>query len=323
MKTLVKRVLVTGATGFVGRTLCRKFRSEGIDVVAVGRRESDGPWTEFLKLDLTKESVPASVLDGVWGIVHLAGLAHVNADDLDDDPYRALSVVATSRLLEAARDMGISRFIYMSSVKAMGEGNPGGLPARPMDETWPFTPQTLYGYAKREGEQLVLESEVAHPVVIRPAMVFGPGNLGNLPKMEAAILRNRFPPVPENGNRRSMIHVEDLAEFVCRALVRPIAARKAYIACHPEAVSTRQLYDALRQKLGLSPISYSVPLKVLKASAVIGSVLSWMQKRPLPFDLEVYEKLTGSAWYSPELACRELDYRPRRAVVDWILGGAE
>lgn len=322
MKSLAKRVLVTGATGFVGRTLCQKFRAEGIGVVAVGRRETDGPWTEFLKLDLTQESVPLSALEGLWGIVHLAGLAHVNADDLEEDPYRALSVVATSRLLKAAREAGISRFIYMSSVKAMGEGNPAGLPARPMDETWPFTPQSLYGYAKREGEQLVLESEVAHPVVIRPAMVFGPGNLGNLPMMEEAIRRNRFPPIPENGNRRSMIHVEDLAEFVCRALARPIAARKAYIVCHPEAVSTRQLYDALRCKVGLGSISYSVPLTLLKVSAVVGSVLSWVLNRPLPFDLEVFEKLTGSAWYSPDLACRELDYQPRRQVLEWIHGSA-
>lgn len=322
MKSLANRVLVTGATGFVGRTLCQKFRAEGIGVVAVGRRETDGPWTEFLKLDLTQESVPLSALEGLWGIVHLAGLAHVNADDLEEDPYRALSVVATSRLLKAAREAGISRFIYMSSVKAMGEGNPAGLPARPMDETWPFTPQSLYGYAKREGEQLVLESEVAHPVVIRPAMVFGPGNLGNLPMMEEAIRRNRFPPIPENGNRRSMIHVEDLAEFVCRALARPIAARKAYIVCHPEAVSTRQLYDALRCKVGLGSISYSVPLTLLKVSAVVGSVLSWVLNRPLPFDLEVFEKLTGSAWYSPDLACRELDYQPRRQVLEWIHGSA-
>lgn len=322
MKSLANRVLVTGATGFVGRTLCQKFRAEGIGVVAVGRRETDGPWTEFLKLDLTQESVPLSALEGLWGIVHLAGLAHVNADDLEEDPYRALSVVATSRLLKAAREAGISRFIYMSSVKAMGEGNPAGLPARPMDETWPFTPQSLYGYAKREGEQLVLGSEVAHPVVIRPAMVFGPGNLGNLPMMEEAIRRNRFPPIPENGNRRSMIHVEDLAEFVCRALARPIAARKAYIVCHPEAVSTRQLYDALRCKVGLGSISYSVPLTLLKVSAVVGSVLSWVLNRPLPFDLEVFEKLTGSAWYSPDLACRELDYQPRRQVLEWIHGSA-
>lgn len=314
----MKTVFVTGATGFVGRHLCARLKTAGFAVVAVGRRASAGPWDRFLGMDLATEAPSPHELKGVWGIFHVAGLAHVTACRGNHNPYRALCVEATGRLLAAAREAGVSRFLYMSSVKAMGEGNPPGVPLRPMGASSVSEQLGPYGRAKREGEQLVLESRLSHAVVLRPAMVFGPGGKGNLPRMEAAIARRRFPPLPETGNRRSMVHVDDLAELALRALLRPVAAGKTYIVCHPVAVSTRQLYDALRDRLGMGPVSVTVPMGALKVAAISGSAIAWISRRTVPFDREVLSKLTGSAWYDAALAEVELDYVPRHGVLEWI-----
>jgi UDP-glucose 4-epimerase len=252
----------------------------------------------------------------------LASKAHAVAETAADaDSYRPVIVEGTRRVVEAAREAGIGRFIFFSTVKAMGEGNPEGLPLAAMDETWPHTPQSPYGLAKAEAEQLVLESGLEHAVVLRPTMVFGPGEKGNLPRMVEAVRKGRFPPVPENGNKRSMIHVDDLVAFAIRAASRPVAAGRTYILTGPEAVSTRQLYDAIRESLGLPRQSWSIPGWLLGAAAALGSVLGGITGRRLPLDRETLGKLTGSAWYSSARAQRELDYRPRYDVLDWLRKG--
>jgi nucleoside-diphosphate-sugar epimerase len=313
-----RRILVTGATGFVGRCLCSHLTTAGYVVVAVGRQKQPGPWEQFVVADLEREVPHASCFDGLWGIVHLAGIAHVSiAPTAEHNPYFALSVDATQRLLEMARSCGIERFLYMSSVKTMGEGNPREIPLRPIDETWPYSLQSSYGLAKLKGEGLVLASGLPHPVVLRPPMVFGLDNPGNLPRMREAIRNKRFPPLEDNGNRRSMIHVEDLAEYAKRALEISCAANQVYIVCHEEAVSTRQLYDALLEGIGGPPVTFAIPIKLLKMAAVFGSVCSVITSKSVPFDREVFYKLTGSAWYDGSLACRELGFSARYSVLEW------
>lgn len=318
-----KTVLVTGATGFVGRRLCARLQAADFTVVALGRHPEPGPWDHFLCRDLTTEGPAATDMEGLWGIFHVAGLAHVALSQTGENPYRALSVDATERLLQAARTAGVSRFLYMSSVKAMGEGNPSGMPLFPLDTEAPAGLLSPYGLAKWEGEQRVLGSGLAHPVVLRPAMVFGPGGKGNLPRMRQAVLRNRFPPVPETGNRRSMIHVDDLAEVALRAMQQTVAAGKVYLVCHPQAVSTRQLLDAMRAGLGLDPAPVSLPFGLLKAAAALGSAIAVVTGRTVPFDRGVLQKLTGSAWYDARLAEEDLGYVAQRGVLEWLLERGE
>lgn len=315
-------ILVSGATGFLGRRLCERLQREGERVVALGRKRSAGPWDEFIEADLASGRVDPGQLGGIGTIYHLASKAHAVAETpADAESYRPVIVEGTRRLLEAAREAGIGRFIFFSSVKAMGEGNPDGLPLAAMDETWPHTPQSPYGLAKAEAEQLVRESGLEHAVILRPTMVFGPGEKGNLPRMVEAVRRGRFPPVPENGNQRSMIHVDDLMEFAIRAASRPIAAGHTYILAAPEAVSTRQLYDAIRASLGLPRQGWSIPAWMLTLAATAGSVLGGITGRRLPLDRETLGKLNGSAWYSAALAEKELDYRPQNGILEWLRKG--
>ncbi|MEX0332298.1 MAG: NAD-dependent epimerase/dehydratase family protein [Puniceicoccaceae bacterium] len=313
-------ILVTGATGFLGRRLCQRLQDqEGVHIRAVGRRRQDGPWQSFLEVDLAQDSLPSEALEGVSTIYHLASKAHAVSESASAaSSYRPIIVDATRRLLELARKKEVQCFVYMSSVKAMGEGNPAGMNLAPLVEQSPHTPQGPYGLAKAEAEEAVLGSGIEHAVVLRPVMVYGPGEKGNLPRMVEAVRKGRFPPLPDTGNRRSMINVDDLVEFTMRASNYPIAAGKTYILAGDDAPSTRHLYDLIREANGFPPKSWSIPMFVLQAGAFVGSLLGSVIGKRLPLDRETLHKLTGSAWYSSSLAQAELRYKPRHSVDEWL-----
>lgn len=319
MADLGSSILVTGATGFLGRRLCQRLTDEGARVIALGRRRQEGPWDVFHELDLACEDVPESLLAGIGTVFHLASKAHAVAETtVHADTYRPVIVEGTRRLLEASRKAGVERFVYMSSVKAMGEGNPEDRPLVALDEASPHCPQGPYGLTKAEAEKAVLDSGLTHPVVLRPVMVFGPGEKGNLPRMIEAVRKGRFPPLPDTGNRRSMIHVDDLIEFTLRSALYPIGAGKVYILSGTEASSTRELYDAIRASLGMKPVGWSVPMVCLSAAATAGSVLGKLFRRRMPLDRDTLQKLTGSAWYSSLRAQQDLRYQPLHSVTSWL-----
>lgn len=310
---------VTGATGFLGRRLCEHLQAAGEFVIASGRSEQKGPWDKFVEADLDSDGLPGGCLDGVTTVYHLASKAHALGEtSAESGSYKPVIVDGTARVVDEAVESRVPRLIYLSSVKAMGEGNPPGIPLSVMDETAKADPQSPYGIAKAEAEQIVLESKIPHVVVLRPTMVFGPGEKGNLPLMIQAVERGRFPPLPDTGNRRSMVHVDDVVEFAYRAATKPEAAGKTYILAHPEALSTRELYDSIRKSLELGSKSVAVPLILLKTAAGIGTLLGKVLGKRLPLDLEVLQKLTGSAWYSSALAEKELGYCAQQSVRDWL-----
>jgi len=238
-----KSVLVTGATGFIGYRLCERLKEDGHQVIALGRKVCEGPWDRFIECDLCESPPPVDAMEGVSLVYHLASKAHAFGKDSSGEEYESVIVGGTEKLVQLARASGVERFIYMSSVKAMGEGNPEGLPVAPIDEDCPCQPQSPYGVAKFRAEQEVLQAGFPHAVVLRPTMVYGPGGKGNLQRMREAVRKGRFPPIPENGNRRSMIHLDDLMEFVLRSAMEPLASGKTYIlALEVFSSSTRPHY---------------------------------------------------------------------------------
>jgi nucleoside-diphosphate-sugar epimerase len=297
------------------------LQAEGIEVTAFGRTSCDGPWDRFVQGDLSHPELPKEAFTGVSTVFHLAGKAHDFSSMPGDDAYRGIIVDGTRHLVDEARKSGIHRFILMSSVKAMGEGNPPGSKLQPLDEKMDPCPSSPYGRAKLEAEGIVRSAGFQHAVILRPVMVFGRGGKGNLERMREAVRTGRFPPVPENGNRRSMIHVNDLVEFTLRAAVLDSATAGTFILAHGEPVSTRQLYDAVRQSLNLKPVAWSTPLWSLKVLASVGSLLGSLLNRKLPLDRDTLDKLIGSAWYSSRSATTHLGYAPRIPVTQWLQSG--
>lgn len=300
-------VLVTGASGFIGRHLCRRLRDNGFHVRALMRRPVEGPWDAAVRLELGKQAIPPDLLAGVDCIFHLAGKAHAVAEGAGaEEEYQIANVVSTHDLLRAARAEGVRGFVYFSSIKAMGEEGEASAAA---------APDSPYGRSKLAAEQAVLNSgSVPHPVVLRPALVYGPHPKGYLELMIRGVRAGWFPPLPELGNRRSMIHLDDLVEAAMLCARDARACGRSYVVTDGTPYSTRQIYDCILQSLGRRPPRWNLPVGLLRLAAWGGDGIGRLRGHRFLFDTEVLDKLIGSACYDGSQIYRELGFRPRHSL---------
>ena len=306
-------VLVTGASGFIGRHLVERLLRDGRTVRALVRETGRaGEWpaqVEVVAGDVRDPQAMKAAAAGCETVFHLAGKAHALTEvQGDEEVYRAVNADGTRHVLEGAAAGGARRFVLFSSVKAMGEGGD-----RCLDETFGGPPETPYGRSKLEAERLVLEigrRAGFHAACLRFPLVYGPGNKGNLYKMIAAVDHGTFPPLPELGNRRSMVHVADVVRAALLAADQSAANGRCYIVTDGRGYSTRELYELICRALGKRIPGWHVPLWTLKVLGRAGDAIGLVRGKRFVFDSDALEKLTGSAWYSSEKIARELGYRP-------------
>lgn len=310
-----RRVLVSGATGFVGRHLVADLLAEGASVRILVRDVARVPaqWkgmTEVAPGDLESSESLAAACRAVDTVFHAAGYAHAWAHgsvDVEMLQWR-INFQGTANLLDAAANEGVRRFVYLSSVKAAGDGG-----ARCIDEDWPVPPDTPYGTAKRAAEQAVLKAgrrHGLHVVNLRPALVYGPDGRGNLERMIKAIQRGWFPPLPDVDNRRSMVHVRDLVRAALLAAQHPAANRQTYNVTDGCTYSSREIQDLIYRGLGKAAPRWAVPAWGLSVLARAGDMLGRLAGRPVGFDSETLDKLLGWACYDSGRIQRELGWRP-------------
>jgi nucleoside-diphosphate-sugar epimerase len=190
-----------------------------------------------------------------------------------------------------------------------------GSQTRPIDEFVDVPPDTPYGRSKREAEELVLNGGyVPHPVVLRPSLVYGPGVLGNLEKMMEAVRRGRFPPLPETGNKRSMVHIDDLIAAAILAAHKPEAVGRTYIVADNAPCSTRDLFVWMSEAVGRSVPGWTIPLWLLRAMAVVGDGIGKIRGRRFVFDSPGLDRLTSDSWYSSARIQKELGWSPERTI---------
>ena len=184
-----------------------------------------------------------------------------------------------------------------------------------LNEASPCQPKAPYGQSKLEAERLVLEGGyVPEPVVLRLTMVYGPGMKGNLPRMIEAVARGLFPPIPEFGNKRSRVHVDDVVQAALLAAEKPEAIGQTYIVTHPQPCSTRKLYEWICEALGRPIPGWQIPEIVLGGLAKFGDAIGQLRGRRFIFDSDALEKLAGSAWYSPQKIENELGFQAQHPL---------
>lgn len=250
------RILVTGASGFIGRALVPALAQGGHEVRAPGRAETG---------DIGGRPDWRPLLEGCDGVVHLAGLAHARHGEA---ALWRVNVEATAHLAEQAARAGVRRFLLMSSVKAAIDRI-----ARPLTEADAPAPETAYGRSKLAAEATVLQHEGLRPVILRPPLVYGAEAQANF----AALLRladTALPlPFAGLGNHRSLIARESLVEAACAVMARPLTPGEIYYVADRPALSTGSMIRALRQGFGRPSRLFHAPWLVHFGPAVLSDSL--------------------------------------------------
>lgn len=276
--------LVTGSNGFIGRAVCPSLERNGWEVRRAVRslNSSDRQVPQIVEVgDIGSSNDWSRALAGVDSVVHLAARVHLPGDD-DEAAFLRTNTDATLRLAEAAARAGVRRFIYVSSVKVMGESSPR---ARPFVESDPPRPTDPYARSKLEAEKgLRAYADRMEVAIIRPPLVYGPAVGANFLRLMSWVDRGIWLPFGNIDNRRSLLYVGNLASAIARCLTHPAAVGATFFVSDGEDVSTGELIRRLASALGRASRSWSVPPSALSAVAsVFGRgeqarrLLDWLQ----------------------------------------------
>lgn len=303
----MRRAIVTGARGFLGRALVKALADANVHVVGVGRSASTDVIgvSDWLRADVRDPQLRNGI-SRADVVFHLA--ARVHQDDLEAGDTAAhwdVNLEGTRNLLTAAAFHGVHKFIFFSSVKAMGEET-----FTQCDESSVPKPVTAYGQSKLAAEALVNERTTDGTIqgtCLRLPMVWGPGSAGNLTRMVRAIARGRFPPLPEFGNRRSLVHVRDVVQAALLIGRSEHSGARTYIVTDGQTYSTREIYLEICRALGRRAPAWSVPGSSLRLFASIGDSIGTLTSKRV-FDSGTLGKLASSAWYDSSAISRDLGY---------------
>jgi len=301
------RILVTGATGFVGRAVLRALEQTEHPVSAVVRTPADLPSSVRIhRIDGIGPNLDlAEACRGCGAVLHLAARVHV-MDDQSGDPlaeYRRINVGGTTALARQAAAAGVRRFVYVSSIKVNGESTPDG---QPFSETQVPAPTDPYGISKLEAEQAVFDvgaSTGMEVVVVRPPLVYGAGVKANFLSMMKWLARGL--PLPLGAihhNRRSLVGLDNLTDFLITCLHHPGAANQVFVVSDGEDLSTTELLRRTARALG-------VPARLVPLPAsLIGAGAAMLGKR------SAFQRLCGSLQVDISKARRLLAWNPSFTV---------
>ena len=259
------RVLVTGASGFIGGFVAEYLQANGCDVRAASRLGASSRLSVTERVtapDFSKPFDADPLVQGMDHVIHIAGLAHATAS-IPEAAYMAVNAVAAQRLASSAQRAGVKRFVFLSSVRA--QTGPSALGV--VTEALTPTPTDAYGRSKLTGERLILETlrgTATDAVLLRPVLVYGPGVKGNMATL-MRLARTPWPlPVAGHTARRSLVSRVNLASSVLHALHSPKLSAGPYLVADGEALTVAEILGALRQGLGRPPGTFRVPQKPIE-----------------------------------------------------------
>jgi nucleoside-diphosphate-sugar epimerase len=264
------KVLVTGANGFVGRSLCECLITHGHVVVPAVRRVSNRAG-EAVVGNIDGATDWATALAACDAVVHLAARVHVMGDTAQDPLalYRATNTEATLNLARQAAQAGVKRFVFISTIKVNGEGRDA-----PYRETDVPAPEDTYAISKWEAEQglqRIAADTGLEVVILRPPLVYGPGVKANFLRLLRTVARGWPLPLGAIRNRRSLLYLDNFVDAIRVCIVHPAAAGQTFLLDDGEPVSTPELIRALARAMGRPARLLAVPVGVLElAGAMLG-----------------------------------------------------
>ena len=266
------KVLVTGASGFVGNAACARLVTQKMNVIGTVRCPPARPLpgVEYRIVgDLDANTDWRDVLTGVEVIIHCAARVHVMREMVADPlgAFRTANVAGTQQLARKAVAAKVRRFIFLSSVKVNGEGSPVAY-----HEADPPAPQDAYGISKYEAElglrEIAVETGI-EVVMIRSPLIYGPGVKANFQALMQAVERGLPLPLGAIHNRRSLVALDNVVDLIVTCIEHPAAANETFLVSDGQDLSTTELIHRLARAMGRPARLVPVPAMVL----VMGSML--------------------------------------------------
>lgn len=299
MQTPITTVLVTGASGFIGRALVQRLLEKRCRVHTLSRQlpeaGPDGSDCLAFQGNIGDAAALDKACQGVDTVFHLAAYAHVNHHDTDT--MRTVNVEGTHTLLETAIRNGVRRIVFFSSTLA--QAAPEAI--------------TPYGQAKREAEEILLSAcrqGLIEVCCLRPVNVYGLGMKGNLLSMIRMMSRGRMPPLPTPSAALSLVGNRDLCEAALLAASLPAASGQVYVVTDGKTYSFKGLELSVRKALGRAPARWQMPLAGFWLAFAGLELLSRLLRLPNAPGLRSYRVLSQDSVFSCEKIQQELGYNP-------------
>jgi nucleoside-diphosphate-sugar epimerase len=309
-------ILVTGATGFVGRHLCSLLARHGYTVYGTLRQAeppADFPahitWVRVG--DIGPNTDWSVALNGMDYVIHLAALAHQM--DIQGkgkiEEYMRVNAAGTRCLVQAiSTTPTVRRLIYVSSVSAVKS-----LSNQAISEGAPCEPDTDYGRSKRAAEQSIeeiLQDSRTDWCIIRPPLVYGPGNPGNMARLLKLINAGIPLPLAAINSQRSFVFIGNMIDALERCLWHPGASRRTFLISDGEDISTPELMRRLAQYTGKRLYLFPVPIELLDGLGHIGDLIGHFTGRSIGLDSYSIKRLTGSLTVDSKLLRKAIEWYP-------------
>jgi len=306
-KTIQKLVAVTGASGFIGKYLCRTLEASGHSVRPVFRGEDNYPSAVHVG-ELGKHTEWRPALEGVDCVIHTAGMAHISrrASRQPVSDFLEVNFGGTCRLADHAAICGVRRLIFISSIGVLGDSTTGKSPFNEDSIPNPIGP---YAVSKWKAECALLEVATRtkmEVVIVRPPLVYGRNAPGNFRRLVDLIRRGLPLPFGLIENQRSLIAIENLVDFLVCCMEHPAAAGRTFLVSDCHDLSTPELICRLADAMGKAPRLLPVPPELIR----IGGRLIGRSNE--------IESLIGSLQVDMSGTSETLNWRPPRMIEETL-----
>ncbi|MDP1522633.1 MAG: SDR family oxidoreductase [Methylotenera sp.] len=298
-----QKILVTGASGFVGKSLCAELLSQGYSVLAavrssssvvknaemvtIGEIDGDADWTDALK--------------GVDVVIHLAARVHVMKDTALEPltEFRKVNVEGTLNLALQAAEAGVKRFIFISSIGVNGNATDLERSFTADDTPHPHDPYSVSKYEAELGLQKIAKETGLEVVIIRPPLIYGYDAPGNFKKLINALVKRLPLPLGAIHNKRSFVYVGNLVDLIIRCINHPAAANQVFLVSDGHDLSTTELLRGCAVALGVKARLLPVPKSLIEVGAALLGKRNVAQRLCGNLQLDITKARTLLGWTPP------------------------
>ena len=299
---MVKSILITGATGFVGKNLISLLAQQEYQLRAAVRKSGtffDSKVTTTIVGDIDQNTDWQKALLNIDVVIHLAGRAHILKEKSNDPltEFIKVNTAGTVNLVKQSVQAGVKHFIFISSLGAITTQSD-----RPLNEQSPCQPDTPYGISKLKAEQSLLETVQASVMdwtILRPPLVYGADNPGNMARLIKLIKTGLPLPLSNVHNRRSFIYVGNLVSAIATCLEHPKARGETFLVSDREAISTLELIQLLGKGLDQRIYSFPCPAQLLKLAGQLTNQTATVDRLIESLEIDSSKIQTLLDWVHP------------------------